>query len=285
MMTEEEYKAKLKEIHGDSLSLCGRFKGITNPVLIQDKYGILQYKRADQILKCQPNIKSALNKTEYFMNQLKEVHPEIYKTISPLSEYTKKKEKMLFKNKYGIVAISPDALYSGHCPNIRSAINRKEYFRNQLLYLYDNKYDFKIESTDRHNGRVILICPIHGEQSVDSDTIFNGCGCPKCNKGWTKSNILYVIKLIYDNFSCYKLGVSYKTKNGEVRRFKDYKLLGYDVEVITTKEFDTYENCHDKELELKQLIKKDLVTPPVWENKKSTECFKEPLLNLILQNL
>ena len=87
---------------------------------------------------------SALNKTEYFMNQLRDIYPNIAGELIPQSEYVNAKTKMLFETRFGIVSISPDALLSGHMPNIRSAINRKEYFKNQLIYLYDNKYDYII---------------------------------------------------------------------------------------------------------------------------------------------
>ena len=100
------------------------------------------------------------------------------------------KKKMLFDTKFGLVSCFPDALIHGYCPNVRSAVNRKEYMRNQLLYLYDNKYDFDITSTDRHEGRIILICPIHGRVSVDSCHIFSGSGCPECNKTQKKSDLL-----------------------------------------------------------------------------------------------
>lgn len=285
MITEDEYKSKIREFHGDSIIVFSKFRGLDKPILVKSKYGILRYSKANQLFRCKPNIKSALNKTEYFMNMLNDKYPNIYNLIHPESEYINMKTKMLFSTKFGIVSIPPDSLYSGHIPTIRAAVNRKEYFKNMLLYLYDNKYDFIVNSTDRHKGRVILICPIHGEVSVDNDHIFNGCGCPICNKGWTKSNVLYVIKLILNNFECYKLGISYKTDKGYIRRFKDYKSLGYKIEVITIKEFNSYEECHEKELELKQLIKNNLVTLPIWANKTSNECFSDSLLDTILNNL
>ena len=155
-----------------------------HPILCEDKYGVMQIKTARQLIHFRPSIKAALNKTEYFMNQLRDVYPDIAEKLSPASEYVKAQEKMLFNTKYGLVSITPDNLLHGHEPNIRSAINRKDYFKNQLLFLYDNKYDFEIESTDRHKGRVTLICPIHGKQSIDSDSIFLGTGCSCCNKSW-----------------------------------------------------------------------------------------------------
>ena len=217
------------------------------------------------------------------MNVLKEKHPNIYSKITPVSEYEAAKKKMLFNTDYGLVSISPDALLSGHCPNVRSAVDRKDYMRNQLLFLYDNKYDFIIESTDRHKGRITLVCPIHGNQFIDSDTIFTGSGCPLCNHGWEKSDLFYLIKLYDNSESFYKLGISHYIKNtNNVRRFKEYHRLGYEIEVIKLIQFDNFIECRELENKLKRLIKSSLYTPKKWDWETSTECFSNDLLPLIL---
>lgn len=158
---------------------------------------------------------------------------------------------MLFNTKFGLVSATPDNLLHGHSPNIRSAINRKEYFKNQLLFLYDNKYDFIIDSADRHNGRVTLICTIHGKQSVDSDSIFLGTGCSCCNKGWEKSDTFYLVRLYDDKESFYKLGISYRLDNGDIRKFREYRALNYSIEVIYTHTFSDAIECKEFELKLK----------------------------------
>lgn len=184
------------------------------------------------------------------MNLLKFKYPDIAQSLEPQSEYKKMKDKMLFKTKFGIVAITPDALLHGHIPSIRSAVNRKEYFKNQLMYLYDNKYDFEITSTDRHKGKVTLICPIHGKQIIDSDGIFLGIGCPKCNKDIQSSNVFYLIQLFNENESFFKLGISHYKKNGKLSRFSDYKTLGYNIKVIKLITFKDALDCKEFELKL-----------------------------------
>lgn len=283
---EEEFKQELFKLYGTELILIGRYKNIISPILVQDRYGILKITQARQVLNNKPGIKAALNKTEYFMNQLKEKYPDIYDMLEPQSEYIAAKQKMLFKTKFGIVSASPDALIHGHMPNIRSAIDRKEYFKNQLLFIYNNEYDFEVTSTDRHSGRVTLICPIHGKQSIDSDTIFTGCGCPKCNSNFSDSNLFYIVRLFNKTESFYKLGISHKLKNGKISRFNTYKLLGYQVEVLKTIIFNDAESCKQFELEQKQLIKHNLYIPQVWPYKTSTESFTDSdLVNSILNNI
>ena len=282
---EVSYKEEVAKLYNGEIEIIGKYKGLNYPILVKSTYGLLQIKTARQLLNNFPSINSALNKTEYFMNQLREKYPEIAERISPASEYIKAKDKMLFDTKYGLVSISPDALLAGHYPNIRSSINRKEYFKNQLLFLYDGKYDFEIESSDRHKGRVVLICPIHGRQSVDSDTIFLGTGCPLCNKEWHKTNTFYLIRLFDENESFYKLGISYKLDNGDIRRFREYRALNYNIEVLYTYTFNDVLECKEFENKLKQIIKPFLYKPSRWEYETSTETFTNDLLPLIKDNL
>lgn len=259
---EESFKQEVSLLYNNEVEVVGRFKGLSKPLLVKDKYGVLQVPTAAYLLKYRPGIKAALNQTEYFMNQLRELYPEIAEQLTPMSEYVRMKEKMLFNTKFGIVSFAPDALMAGHAPTVRSAVDRKTYMYNQLRYLYaDTDYDFEIQSTNRHEGRCTLICPIHGKVEIDNDHIFSGCGCPHCNVGWTKSNVLYIVKLTNELESFYKLGVSYKKKNGDLRRFKDYRGLGYEIEVLKIIEFDDYVQCVDKEFKLKQLIKHNLYQP------------------------
>lgn len=284
--TEETFKKEVELLYDNEFEVIGRFKGMTKPILLKSKYGILEAKAARNILKSKPTIMIALNKSEYFFNQLKEIYPEIAEDLTIESEYINAKTKILFNSKFGLVRTTPDALLSGHKPNIRSAINRKDYFYNQLKYLYqDYDYDFIIESTNRHEGRVILVCSEHGEQSIDSDWIFSGCGCPMCNIGWSKSTTLYIIELSTKEDCFYKLGISYTLGDGEVRRYKDYKSLGYEINEIFNKNFKSFEECINVETKLKKLIKNNLYTPKIWPYNRSTECFKENLLEVLINNI
>lgn len=282
---EVVFKSEVAKLYNGEIKIIGKFKGINYPLLCSDKYGVMSVDKAYILLKHRPCIKSSLNKTTYFMNQLKESYPDIANKITPMSEYKKAKDKMLFQTMYGIVSASPDSLLHGHDVNIRSAVNRKEYFKNQLLFLYDNKYDFKINSTDRHNGRVILICPIHGEQSIDSDGIFLGKGCPQCNREHQISNTFYLIRLFDNDESFFKLGISYLLSNGDVRRFREYRILNYNIEVLYLHTFDDAIQCKEFELQLKRIIRCSLYTPKRWGYINSKETFKDELLPIIKEKL
>ena len=282
--TEEQFKKEVESIYGDGFELISHFKGISKPILVKDKYGILEIKYAKHLLQYKPSIMKALNKTEYFMNVLKEKQPEIHNRLVPMSEYETARKKMLFEDPFGILSITPDSLIAGHCPNIRSAVDRKKYFYNMLKDIYGDRYDFIITTSDRKNGRSILICPEHGEVDIDNEYIFVGKGCPKCITQ-AESNVFYLIKMTLNEEEFFKLGVSYLTTKNEVRRYSDYRILGYSIEEIKLMKFDSTKERKALELKLKRLIKNNIYTPTMWPHKTSTECFKEDLLDIILKNI
>lgn len=167
---EETFKTEVDRLYNKEIEIIGRFKNLESPILVKDRYGIMKISKAKLLLKYKPTIKTALNKTEYYMAQLQEAQPELAKQLKPASEYEALQKKMLFDTKYGIVSVTPENLLNGHVPTVRCAINRKEYIYNQLKYIYsDYDYDFEITSTDRHAGRISLICKKHGAQHIDSD--------------------------------------------------------------------------------------------------------------------
>lgn len=281
--SELEFKNEVAAKYGSEFKIVSKYISIYKPILVENKYGILDIPHAGYILKYKPGINMAINKTEYVMNMLKEAHPDIFNMIEYVGEYKSMKTLTIFKTHFGLVKMTFDSLLSGHKPSIRSAVNRKEYFKNQLKFIYGDMYDFKIEDTNRHGGKSILVCPIHGDVVIDNDYIFTGKGCPMCNNV-TPSNMFYLVKLKYEDFECYKIGITYRD-NGHPRRYNDYVKKGYDIEVIKEIDFDDNLKLKSFELKIKKIIKPYLITPPKWDATYSTECFTKDLLNIILDDI
>lgn len=169
-MSEVQYVQELQTRFNGEVKLAGRYKSLSAPVLLQDKYGVMYLQQANYIFGGRPSILRALNKTQYFMEMLKDVQPEIAKMITPAGEYEAMKTKMLFTTAYGLVSVTPDSLLHGHKPTVRCACNRKEYMQKQLQDIYkDTDYKFKLDTDSRKEGKITLICPVHGEVLVDSD--------------------------------------------------------------------------------------------------------------------
>ena len=282
--TEKEFIQEVETLYNGEIEVVGKFKGLTHPILLRDKYGVVKVD-ARSALTYKPSIISALNKTKYFMNMLKEKYYHIYSLIEPESEYLGMNEKMIFNTQYGLVSINPGSLISGHTPNIRSAINRKKYFKNMLKYIYGDKYKFIITNTDRSKGSNYLICPIHGKVEFDNESIFLGNGCKKCSTTNAPKTLLYLIKLYNETESFYKIGISGYLLNGKIKRYRQYKSLGYNVKEIKIIEFKNELELREYELKLKHIIKEYLYTPKNWNYNKSTECFSEEILEILLTKI
>ena len=65
--TEEEFIEKVNSLYNGEVEVVGRYKGLSQPILAKDKYGVIKFENASQLLNYGPNIKAALNKTEYFI--------------------------------------------------------------------------------------------------------------------------------------------------------------------------------------------------------------------------
>lgn len=76
-----------------------------------------------------------------------------------------------------------------------------------------------------------------------------------------------------------------RLKNGDIRRFKEYRALKYQIEVLYTHTFSDTISCKEFELKLKHIIKSNLYQPLRWENNLSTETFTNELLPTIRENL
>lgn len=280
-ISKEEFNQKVESLYNGDIEVIGRFKSLMSPILVKDKYGLLKIPNARLLLINKPGFNYSVNKTSYFMEMLKEKHPSIYNSLNPLSEYEAMNKKMLFEDKFGEVSALPSNLISGHLPNIRSAINKKKYFESMLRYIYGNKYDYIIDYVSRKGGKTKLICPIHGEIIVDNDYLFIGKGCTRCNL--TPSNLFYLIELSNEFEKFYKLGVSFR-QNGVVRRYKDYKTMGYNINIIKEIDFNDHYKCKEFEYKLKKIIKPYIYNPKNWPNKSTTECFKIELLDIFLNS-
>lgn len=89
------------------------------------------------------------NKTqEKFIEKIKTMYPN----LEIIGEYINNNSDMLVKDKYGILISTPKSLMEGHTPNIRSAKDKTQYFKNQLKDISP-----EIEVTGEYVGNKIKI--------------------------------------------------------------------------------------------------------------------------------
>ena len=96
---------------------------------MKSKYGLHNILVSNIINGSKLSIKSAINKTQYFKNQIYEIHGNDFEIIS---EYLGDSKDIYLKNKYGICKSIPSSLLQGRGIDIRSAINSVEYLINKL---------------------------------------------------------------------------------------------------------------------------------------------------------
>lgn len=60
--------------------------------------------------------------------------------------------------------------------------------------IYNNKYDYSKSVYTKSRGKLIIICPEHGEFTKTPETHLEGAGCPKCSKIIASDNLRFTIK-------------------------------------------------------------------------------------------
>lgn len=258
------FKERLKEIQ-PKLELI---KEESRFAVVKDSFGELRVRK-DSLLKGSiPNINSACNKTEYFKNQLTEKHPHSLDDLEIISEFKSYKSKLLCRDKFGLVEISPNSLMDGKLPNQRSAVNYKEYLKAKLKYIHSEfNYDFEVIDSEYS----YLICKEHGRFKIQNKYLLMGYRCPIC-KSELGSNVLYLIHLTNNDEDFYKIGITRNSTKGLIR-YKDYRALGYSVSPLLEIEFDNSGDSKYLEQRIKTIIKSDLYIPKHWTGNSSRETF------------
>lgn len=105
------------------------------------------------------NKKSLLDRNEYFEKRLKYIHPN----LTLVGNYTNFTSKVLVRDKYGICKCIASRLLDGAVPCIRTAINKQEYFINQIKEVHGDRYDYSKVNYINSNNKIIIICKNHGE--------------------------------------------------------------------------------------------------------------------------
>lgn len=210
-----------------------------NEVIVQNKYGICSPFAGDLLKGHLPYIVSALNKTDYFINQAQEVHKSIYTYEN--TTYSSYNVKLTVTCKYhNDFLITPHALLDGggcaKCAHIKNGVMHSE---NPTGWNKTNWYNSALRSK-RFSGFKV-----------------------------------YLIECWNENEHFFKIGRTFvEIKN----RFSGIN-LPYDYKILETFEFKelTKENCDrcfDLEVELKKNNKKYKYVP-IKQFCGRKECFSE----------
>lgn len=217
--------------------------------IINTKYGACKISAQSLIKGGKLSIKSAINKTEYFINELKEL--DIGITNYDKIEYKNAKEKVVYDTKYGLCQMSPNSLFfCKRADKIESAIDKTQYIKNIITLERGDEYDLSLIDYFNNITPIKIICKKHGIFEVSTANFIGSKSyrnCPKCGReATTKHNVenpigwsyeawdragkiskyfdsykVYVLECWNDTEHFYKIGRTFlKTE----RRFRSNKL-------------------------------------------------------------
>lgn len=261
-MNKETLIQRIKEKHEKNLSHFSVIDYINSQSVITiNKYGTCVSTAQNLIKGKIPSITSSINKTEYFINQAKEIHGNKY-------DYSKSN---WIKSSIKIIIICPihgeflqcpnNHLRKSGCPtcgNISTIEKIKldnKSFIEKVKLKHNNFYTYENTKYISCYKNVLINCPIHGEFEIPAYLHLYGQGCKKCGfdriskarkEGlngweytiWEKKGKLskyfdsfkcYIIECYDENEKFYKIG---KTYTSIKHRFRNKNLLPYKYKII-----------------------------------------------------
>lgn len=242
----EFFKNILKEKFPETSNLLvfkSNYIKSSEKMIFGTKYGDVNIKPNNLMSGMIPTIKSAVDKTIYFKNMLKECNPEVFEKLVFESDYISAKQKMFFSTKYGSVGIIPDSLlYKKSELTIESSINKTQYCINQFKEVHRDKYDYSLVEYVNNRSTLTIICKKHGQfYTSHSSHYHKKSGCIQCvleeAKGFFANekirernkqkykNIpakLYILKFKTKEENFYKVGVTKQSMRGRLYSIKPY---------------------------------------------------------------
>lgn len=230
--------------------------GIYYNVIVDTPYGKCMMIPSNMLKGALPSIKSAVNKTEYFINQLKEKDLGII-DYSPI-KYNKVTDKVTYITQYGYGEMLPASLLScKRADGIESAKDKTEYIKAVLYNERGDKFDLSNVEYINNRTPIKIGCKEHGTFEVTPFNFISSKshrGCPKCGReattksvienpvGWSHENWhkagkiskyfdnykVYISELYNDNESFYKIGRTFLKTD---RRFRAIR-LSYDYKIL-----------------------------------------------------
>lgn len=239
----ENILKKLKVLHPELEILEFLKVKKTNCVRVKNEYGECIVQKHSLLSGSKPTISTAINKNEYFKNQLKKIHPN----ITLLSDYTGSQNKVKIKTDYGECYSIATHLLKGKPISIDIAINKSEFFEILSKEKHGNKYDYsKVDYIDNEH-KIKIICPEHGEFEQIPHNHLKGYGCLKCSGrdksgGWYNNhNNLHKISNFYiinisnkeENFMKFGVSIDVNKRVGQILRESKKKYTIQIVKIIT----------------------------------------------------
>jgi len=256
-LSHHQFILKLKDIQPDlydELTFKEEYVKNYDKIILGTKYGDVKISPNLLLRGIYPCISNAINPKEYILNYIKINNFKLYdKIIEIQGDYKGVMNKINIQTIYGVVSITPDNIFKGLGFDIRSAIDRNEYFLNYIR-INQPKYidkNFKLLSKVKGNKDLITFSLNDNKYIATIDSLMNGYFSDESPKGVFNTTtmernknvflktpcFIYKIRLFDNNENFYKVGITTKDIKTRFRSFPySYEML----EIISINLYDAY---------------------------------------------
>lgn len=291
-LTQENFLIKLcsknSYYKNGEFEVISDYKNIYEPILLKNKYGICKASPVSLYDGGNITIKSAIDKTSYCIEQLKEVYGDRY-DYSKFDYKGYNLKSIIICEHHGEFLSTAYAHLNNKngcskCSDIQSALVRRkttEQFIKDAVSVHGNRYDYSLVDYINSHKKIEIVCKIHGIFQQKPNAHLSGKnGCMKCNEWkdfkiqWlnTKNNygILYICKFFNDFESFIKIGI---TTTSIKKRYSGKKYNSFYYEIIKEVKIQNKNTIWLLEEQLKDILKNNKYTP-LSEFEGYSECYK-----------
>jgi len=159
-------------------------------ILVKCKYGVCRVKKQHFNEGYTPTIMSALDKTEFFWNKVKENNPYVYNNYTLKSNYASDLKKVTLEGEGVLFKMTPNKILNNFRPGFKSCCDKTKYFINKSKKVHRDKYNYSLINYVNAKTKVKIICPEHGVFEQTPTNHLNGKGCLECGRISTKNHVL-----------------------------------------------------------------------------------------------
>lgn len=282
----EYFKNKLnfisKNYYKRRYKIISEYKGCYKNIIVQTKHGVHSLSINGLLLDKMPSIKSAVNKTDYALNELFYIHKNKYKYPNFKFINSKKKFKIICNKTGNTFFRNLDTQKKIKVnKNLIKNCSTKDFIK-KAKKLHKDKYIYDLVNYKKAKIKVKIICPEHGTFEQTPNNHLSGTGCKKCNsylgsfKSWKKIGkdkeaTLYIIECFNTDERFLKVGITTKTIK---ERFCKTELMPYKYKILYLyKDYNLY-NVWSNERFIKKLFKHYKYEPKIKFG-GYTECLKK----------
>ena len=192
-----------------------------NWYLLNTEFGQCQMRKTDYDRGLKPNIKSAVNKLEYFKNECNKIHNNKYDYSLVNYEHIHDVIQIICPEHGEFLQTPHSHLRGGRCHTCARLSHKDKVTRTQDEFIklakevHGDKYDYSKTNYNTSSDKIIIGCPVHGEfkQRASSHLKY---GCARCGADaimhTTESFIKRAKKLHKNRFDYSKTVYEHSTK-------------------------------------------------------------------------